>query len=67
VTSDGPIYCIWETKTNITLGEFQEFIDGSTGPGFGLDELINICKQIYTSLMNGQTPYQKVFFLSLAK
>ena len=42
VTSDGPIYCIWETKENIKLEEFQEFIDGSTGPGFGLNALMNI-------------------------
>ena len=37
VTSDGPVYCIWETKEKITLEEFQEFIDGPTGPGFGLN------------------------------
>ena len=61
VTADGPIYCIWETKEGITLEGFQEFIDGPTGPGFGTNALMNICKQIDTSLMNGQTPYPRVF------
>ena len=41
--------------------EFQEFIDGPSGPGFGQDALMNICKPIDTSLMNGQTPYPRVF------
>ena len=42
--------------------KFQEFIDGPSGPGFGQDALMNICKPIDTSLMNGQTPYPPVFF-----
>ena len=41
--------------------EFQEFIDGPSGPGFGQDALMNICKPIDTALMNGQTPYPPVF------
>ena len=61
VTANGPIYCIWETKEWISIEEFQEFIDGPTGPGFGLNALMNICKPIDTSLMNGQTPYPRVF------
>ena len=61
VTANGPIYCIWETKEGISIEEFQEFIDGPTGPGFGLSALMNICKPIDTSLMNGQTPYPRVF------
>ena len=62
VTTNGPIYCIWETKEKISIEEFQEFIDGPTGPGFGLNALMNICKTIDTSLMNGQTQYPRVFF-----
>ena len=61
VSASGPIYCIWETKEGISIEEFQEFIDGHTGPGFGLNSLMNICKPIDTSLMNGQTPYPRVF------
>ena len=61
VTSDGPVYCIWETKEKITVEEFQEFIDVPTGTGFGLNALMNICKPIDTSLMKGHHPYQRVF------
>ena len=57
VTSDGHIYCIWETKEGITAEEFQEFIDGPTGPDFGLNALMNLCKPIDVSLMNGQRHY----------
>ena len=45
----------------IVAEDFQEFIDGPSGPGFGQDALMNICKPIDTSLMNGQTPYPPVF------
>ncbi len=61
VSANGPIYCIWEIKEGISMEEFQTFIDGSTEPGFGLNALMNICKPIDTSLMNGQTPYPRVF------
>ena len=61
VTAAGPIYFIWETKEGITSEEFQEFVDGPTGLGFGLNALMNICKPIYASLINGQKPYQKSF------
>ena len=54
VNSDGPVYCSWETKENITV---EEFFYGPTGPGFGMNALMNICKQIDTSSMNGLTPY----------
>jgi len=47
--------------TGISAEDFQEFIDGPSGPGFGQDALMNICKPIDTSLMNGQTPYSPVF------
>ena len=36
VTTNDPFYIIWETKENISMEEFQEFIDGPRGPGFGL-------------------------------
>jgi len=61
VTKTGPVYCFWEVKEGISAEEFQEFIDGPSGPGFGQDALMNICKPIDTSLMNGQTPYSPVF------
>ena len=51
----------WEVKEGISAEEFQEFIDGPSGPGFGQDALMNICKPIDTALMNGQTPYPPVF------
>ena len=61
VTSNGAIYVFWETKERINAEAFQEFIDGPIGPGFGLNALINICKPIDVSLMNGQTPYPRLF------
>ena len=61
VTKTGPMYCFWEVKEGISAEEFQEFIDGPSGPGFGQDALMNICKPIDSSLMNGQTPYPPVF------
>jgi len=61
LASTGPLSCIWETKESITIEEFQEFIDGPTGPGIGLNALMIIFKLIDTSLMNGQTPYPRVF------
>ncbi len=48
VTFDSTLYCVWENRENIMLKEFQEFIDGPTGPGFGLNALVNICKPIDT-------------------
>ena len=44
VNSDGSIYCIWKQKEGINSQEFLECIDGPTGPGFGLNALLNICK-----------------------
>tara|TARA_Y100001968_G_C19074178_1_gene579888 strand:+ start:417 stop:683 length:267 start_codon:yes stop_codon:yes gene_type:complete len=61
VSADGSIYCIWEVKEGITAQGFQKFVDGPTGAGFGKNALMNICKPIDTSLMNGQTPYPRVF------
>ena len=51
----------WEVKEGISAEEFQEFIDGPSGPGFGQGALMNICKPIDTALMKGQTPYPPVF------
>ena len=61
VTKNGPVFCFWEVKEGISAEEFQEFIDGPSGPGFGQDALMNICKPIDTALTNGQTPYPPVF------
>ena len=48
-------------KEGISTEEFQKFIDGSSGPGFFIDALMNICKSIDISLMDGHTPSQRVF------
>ena len=48
-------------KEAISSEEFQEFIDGPSGPGFGQDALMNVCKPIDKALMNRQTPYPPVF------
>ena len=61
VSKAGPLYCFWEVKEGLSAEEFQEFIDGPSGPGFGQDALMNICKPIDTTLMNGKTPYPPVF------
>ena len=55
------MYFFWELQEGISAEEFQEFIDLPSGPGYRQDALINICKPIDTSLMNGQTPYPPVF------
>ena len=55
------MYRFWEVKEGISAEEFQEFIDGPSGQGFGQDALMNICKPIDTALMNVQTPYPPVF------
>ena len=61
-TKTGPMYFFWEVKQVISAEELQEFVDGPSGQGFGQDALMNICKPIYTALMNGQTPYPAFFF-----
>ena len=61
IAEEGPVYCIWETREEITAEQFQEFIDGPNGPDFGLGALMNICKQINPELMGGATPYERKF------
>ncbi len=61
VTKNSPLYYFWEVKEGISFEEFQEFIDGPSGPGLGQDALMDICKPIDTALMNGETPYPPVF------
>ena len=34
VTKTSPVYFFWEVKECISTEEFQEFIDGPSGPGF---------------------------------
>ena len=60
VATEGPIFCIWETREVITSEQFQEFIDGSGGPNFGLNAFHNICHQIDLSL-SGNPPYPAKF------
>ncbi len=61
-TKTGPVYCFWEVKEGISAEEFQDFIDGPSGPDFGKNALMNICKVIDISLIIGQTPYPTVLF-----
>ena len=44
ITKEGPIYFIWEVKEGISTEEFQKFIDGPSGSGFGIDVLMNVVK-----------------------
>ena len=30
---DGPLFCCWESENDISVEEFQAFIDGPDGPG----------------------------------
>ena len=47
VTKTGPLYCFWEVKEGISAKEFQEFIDGPSGPGFGQDALMKYLRNIF--------------------
>ena len=67
VTTKGPLYCIWETKEGISIEEFQEFIDGPSGPGFGLIALMNICKPIDHIINERTNSIPKSFLLNLSK
>ena len=58
------IYCIWDSTEEISTEEFQKFINGGPGQGFGIDALMNICESIDISLMDRQTPYPRVFISS---
>ena len=46
---EGPAYCIWEVREDISAEEFQEFIDGPNGVNFGLGAWMNICREINLS------------------
>lgn len=32
---EGPCFCVWESKEDMDIAEFQKFIDGPDGPGPG--------------------------------
>ena len=49
------------SKEGVYTEEFQKFINGPSGPGLRINALMNICKSIDISLMNGQTPCPRVF------
>ena len=57
----GSVYCFWEVKEEFSSEEFKEFIDGPYVPNSGQDILMNICKPIDKSLINGQTIYPAAF------
>ena len=60
ISSEGPVFCIWEVREGITSGQFQDFIDGPMGVNFGLKAMMNICKLINVELA-GNTPYSRKF------
>ena len=33
--AEGPVFCCWESRNDISVEEFQTFIDGPDGPGAG--------------------------------
>ena len=53
------------TKEGISTEDFQKFIDVASGTGFRIDTLMNICKLIDISLINGQTSCLRVFHKQL--
>ncbi|MEJ6658203.1 MAG: hypothetical protein QNL17_05270 [Synechococcus sp. ChSW.bin.154] len=60
ISSEGPVFCIWEVREGITYEQFQDFIDGPMGVNFGLKAMMNICKLINLELA-GNTPYPRKF------
>ena len=57
---DGPAFCIWEVREDISLEDFQAFIDGPMGVNFGLNAWMNICREINIELA-GNPPYPRKF------
>ena len=66
INNEKPIYWTWEVKEVISTEEFQKIIDGPSGPGFGIDVLMNINKSIDIPLWDGQIPYTRVFHKQLS-
>ena len=60
ISPEGPAYCIWEVREDISAEQFQQFIDGPNGPDFGTGALMNICHQINLELA-GEPPYPPKF------
>ena len=51
--ADGPMQCIWETREDMSVEDFQTFIDGENGPDGGAGLLIN---KVYKAMPGGNTP-----------
>jgi hypothetical protein len=34
VAPEGPMFCLWESDKDISVEEFQTFVDGPDGPGY---------------------------------
>ena len=60
------IDCIWEVKEGISTEEFQKFINVPLGQLIAIEALMNIWKLLDISLIDGQTPYQRVFYKQLS-
>ena len=61
ITTEKLIYCIWEVKEGISTEEFQKFINVPLGQLIAIEALMNIWKLLDISLIDGQTPYPRVF------
>lgn len=53
---EGPVFCCWESEKDITVEEFQTFIDGPDGPGAGAI-FNNTCHKVPAGM--GQVPSAK--------
>ncbi|MBQ99281.1 MAG: hypothetical protein CMO60_00285 [Verrucomicrobiales bacterium] len=58
---DGPVFCVWEARDGITAEQFQDFIDGPTGPNMGINAFNNNSFPVNVELTGGQTPYPPKF------
>lgn len=61
---EGPMFCIWEAKEEVTDSDFQNFIDGpdAIGVHMGLDQpLHNHCLKLDHDLIGGDGPYPRHF------
>ena len=60
-SKEGPFFCVWEAREDLTIEDFQTFIDGPDGVNTGLPALHNIIHQLDTDLTGGQVPFERKF------
>ena len=53
---EGPVFCCWESKADISCEEFQKFIDGPDGPAPGM-----FVNKVHKVLDGFPTPYPSKF------